>query len=82
MYTIASNLICNLKCLVIEEQAVLILFCNNTIPMGGYRCSVSVLCAHCGSGDGDGFLPLSRVQFKLIRGLMVGVGFYVALASK
>ena len=27
-----------------------------------------------GSGDGDGFLPLSRVQSKLILGLMVGVG--------
>ena len=30
-----------------------------------------VLSAHGGSGDGDGFLPLSRVQFKLIRGLTI-----------
>ena len=41
--------------------------------MGGCGCRVQgrVLSAHCGSGDGDGFLPLSRVQFKLIRGLTI-----------
>ena len=42
-----------------------------------------VLTLFCNNAhDGDGFLPLSRVQFKLIRGLMVGVGFYVTLTSK
>ena len=50
--------------------------------MGGCRVQGRVLSAYGGSGDGDGFLPLSRVQFTLILGLMVGSGFYVTLASK
>ena len=46
----------------------------------GWVQGVGIVCH--GSGDGDGFLPLSRVQFTLILGLMVGVGFYVTLTSK
>ena len=47
----------------------------------GWVQGAGIVC-HGGSGEGDGFLPLSRVQFTLILGLMVGSGFYVTLASK
>ena len=74
----------NLRCKVIEEQAdVLALFCNNAHGwVQGAGCGLEGIVCHGGSSDGDGFLPLSRVQFTLIRGLMVGVGFYVTLTSK
>ena len=65
----------NLKCKVIEEQAdVLTLFCNNAHGWVQGARVLGIVC-HGGSGDGDGFLPLSRVQFTLILGLMVGSGF-------
>ena len=36
----------NLKCKVIEEQAVLTLFCINTIHMGGCRVQGAGYCLH------------------------------------